>query len=92
MTGAELLARSVTKSLACAIEQHRAQHRRPPERVFAELSAYYALKMDGVATHNPIGNRMIFMGVPVEPIGREGMDIYLCGERVEIHLHKEEEL
>jgi hypothetical protein len=91
MTGADALAKSIVKSLACSIEQYKAQYRRPPERIFAELSALYALKMEPCCDIDKFG-RVSFMGIPVAPIGRDGLEIYLCGERVEIHLRKEEEL
>lgn len=92
MTGTESLAKSIAKSIACAINQYKEQHRKPPEKIFAELTAFYALKLSGTAQFDAIGGWMTFLGVPVEPIGKEGLEIYLCGERVEIHLRKEEEL
>lgn len=89
MTGTESLAKSIVKSLACAIEQHKAQYRKPPEKIFAELGSYYALKLASPCNMDGFG-RVVFRGVPVVPIGKDGLEIYLCGERVEIHLRKEE--
>ena len=85
MTGTESLAKGIAKSLRCAIEQYNAQHRRYPERIFAELSAYYGLELENPCRMDNFG-RMSFMGIPVVPVGRDGLEIYLCGERVKIRL------
>ena len=91
MTGTESLAKSIVKSLACSVDQYEAQYRRPPERIFAELGSIYALKMEPCCEIDNFG-RVSFMGIPVVPVGRDGLEIYLCGERVDIHLRREDEL
>ena len=67
-----------------AICEYQAYNRgRYPEKIFAELGAVYALKVECPLIFDT-DNEVRFNGIPLVPIGRDGLGIWLAGEQVPI--------
>ena len=84
MNHVKKMAKNIAKSLVFAIGKYQAHNRgRYPEKIFAELGAVYALQVECPLIFDT-DHEVRFNGIPVVPIGRDGLGIWLAGEQVTI--------
>ena len=78
------MAKNIAKSLVFAIGEYRHYNRgRYPEKIFAELGALYALRLECPTIFDP-DRELKFNGIPIVPIGRDGTGMWLTGCEVSI--------
>lgn len=73
---------NIIKSLVYAIAEYEHKMGINPTKIFTELDSYYALQE--TLSMSALNREIKFCGIPVEPISKEGIGIYLCGEPVTI--------
>lgn len=78
------MAKNIAKSLMFAIGEYRAYNGgRYPEKIFAELGAVYALKVECPLIFDT-DHEARFNGIPIVTIGRDGYGMWLTGDQVSI--------
>ena len=83
MRNVKRMARNIAKSVTFAIAEYQHRFDAVPSKIFAELDAYYALQsVLPVRISDPFEHSMKCAGIPVEPLGKPGLGIYLSGDPV----------